>query len=208
LAKAGLLDYEIVFGITSYLSKERSYIVWKTARAGFKYVETMLKRTEAFGVFRASTLSFSIVQFVNLSFIFQKYVSNLVKPVYQEIGRKPASDSDENLTIFLRSLVVAWSCDLGLKECTEESLAEVEKWMESADPAHKGANPVNKELRTSGYCTAVAEGDESHFNFVLERSFETNVQTEKSALLRALTCTKEIWLLNRLFFLPFSDAFK
>jgi hypothetical protein len=72
--------------------------------------------------------------------------------------------------------------------------------MESADPDLKGSNPINKDLRSSGYCTAVAHGDERHFEFVLERSLVSNVDTERDALQQGLTCTKDISLLNRLFF--------
>ncbi len=52
LARAGLLDYESVFGLTSYLAKERSYIVWSAAERGFAYIQKMLSRTDAYGAYK------------------------------------------------------------------------------------------------------------------------------------------------------------
>ena len=52
LARAGLLDYQVALGVTSYLNKETEYICWKAALTGLGYIEVMLDRTPAYGDFR------------------------------------------------------------------------------------------------------------------------------------------------------------
>ena len=52
LARAGMVGYDLVFGLTRSMHKEKSYIVWKAARRGFRYIETMLARTGAYGEFQ------------------------------------------------------------------------------------------------------------------------------------------------------------
>ena len=54
LARSGLLDYQIALGVTSYLDKETEYIPWKAALKGMAYLKNMLKRSPAYGHFKAS----------------------------------------------------------------------------------------------------------------------------------------------------------
>ena len=64
-------------------------------------------------------------------------------------------------------------------------------------------------LRKETYCSAISEGNEQEWNFLWERfrSSYGYVASEKSIILNALACTKEVWLLNRykLVFLGFSN---
>ena len=52
LARAGLLDYTLALDQTKYLSKELDYIPWASAFSGFKYLQSMLKRSPGFGKFK------------------------------------------------------------------------------------------------------------------------------------------------------------
>jgi len=52
-------------------------------------------------------------------------------------------------------------------------------------------------LRRAIYCSAIATGDEDDWEFVWEEYQRTTVAAEKDKLRYALSCTKEIWLLNR-----------
>ena len=48
----GLLDYDTVLSLTSYLKSETDYIPWSAALSGLTYINNMLKRTEAYGDFK------------------------------------------------------------------------------------------------------------------------------------------------------------
>ena len=47
--RAGMVGYDLVFELMRSMDEEKSFIVWKAARRGFRYMQTMLSRTGAFG---------------------------------------------------------------------------------------------------------------------------------------------------------------
>ena len=59
LAKSGHLDYQTALSVTGYLSKEVEYVPWVSALNGLSYINTMLKRTSAYGEFKKSVVSFN-----------------------------------------------------------------------------------------------------------------------------------------------------
>merc|ERR1719266_118738 len=64
-------------------------------------------------------------------------------------------------------------------------------------PDEEGSNPIDVDMKSTIYCQAVRNGDEDEWDFAWERYLKSNVATEKRSLLGGLSCTKEIWLLNR-----------
>ena len=44
-----MVGYDLVFELMRSMDEEKSFIVWKAARRGFRYIQTMLSRTGAFG---------------------------------------------------------------------------------------------------------------------------------------------------------------
>lgn len=56
---------------------------------------------------------------------------------------------------------------------------------------------IHPNLKRAIYCSAIAAGDEDDWEFVWEEYQRTTVAAEKDKLRYALSCTKEIWLLNR-----------
>ena len=56
---------------------------------------------------------------------------------------------------------------------------------------------VDVNLRYETYCNAISGGGEEEFNFAWERYENGQVASEKATILAALSCTKEVWLLNR-----------
>ena len=59
LAKSGHLDYQTALSVTGYLSKEVEYVPWVSALNGLSYINTMLKRTAAYGEWKKSVFSFT-----------------------------------------------------------------------------------------------------------------------------------------------------
>lgn len=57
LARTGLLDYTITLNLTHYLKLEVEYIPWRSAAAGLKFLDSMLCRTEIYGIFQVSWIS-------------------------------------------------------------------------------------------------------------------------------------------------------
>ena len=44
-----MVGYDLVFELMRSMNEETSFIVWKAARRGFRYIQRMLSRTGAYG---------------------------------------------------------------------------------------------------------------------------------------------------------------
>ena len=102
MAKSGHLDYQTALSVTGYLSKEVEYVPWVSALNGLSYINTMLKRTAAYGEFKKSV--FFLGPQRTKSCIF-RYMLRLVDPIYRKLGFNSRPD-DTHLDILLRKKAV------------------------------------------------------------------------------------------------------
>lgn len=177
LAKSGLLGYDTVFNLISYLKHETEYIPWAAALGGLSYVNKMLKRTSAYGDFK-------------------RYMLLLLEPISNKLGFVPR-ENDSHLETRLRSRLVSWSCSMGSKQCKKKAADLFSTWMEESEPDLISSNPVDVNLKYETYCSAVSGGDEKEWDFAWTRYQSSNVASEKSTLLSSLACTENVWLINR-----------
>ncbi len=56
---------------------------------------------------------------------------------------------------------------------------------------------TNVDLKDAMYCTAIRKGGEREWDFLWTQYLESNVGGEKSTMRFALSCSKELWILNR-----------
>ena len=56
---------------------------------------------------------------------------------------------------------------------------------------------MDVNLKYETYCNAISAGSTEEWDFAWERYEKSQVASEKSTILSALGCTKEVWLLNR-----------
>ena len=56
---------------------------------------------------------------------------------------------------------------------------------------------IDVDMTSTIYCQAIKNGNEEEWDFAWERYKASNVGTEKRSLLGGMSCTKEIWLLNK-----------
>jgi len=177
LAKSGLLDYETALSVTNYLSKEVEYVPWVSALNGLSYLNTMMKRTAAYGEFK-------------------KYMLRLVDPIYRKLGFSSRAD-DSHLDILLRKKAASWACSMGSEDCQEQASSKYSSWMGMVEPDAEQKNPIDVNMKYVAYCNAISDGGEKEWDFAWERYTKSKVASEKSTLLSSLGCTKEVWLLNR-----------
>lgn len=56
---------------------------------------------------------------------------------------------------------------------------------------------IPEDMRKIGYCEGIRKGNESDWNFLWQQYRKSNEGTEKSIILVALACTRQIWLLRQ-----------
>ncbi|CAB3384996.1 Hypothetical predicted protein [Cloeon dipterum] len=179
LAKAGLLEYNLALNLLRYLRHEREYFPWKAAFANLEYLSRMTKRGGGYGPFR-------------------KFVCTLLTPVYNALEEpfKPSVPGATLPQIKHRAQVLDWSCSYGVSDCEEKAVALFKTWQQQTEDPDV-VNPIPVELRSVVYCKAVESGGEPAWDFVWKRFLGSNVAAEKSKLLSALGCAREMWLLHR-----------
>jgi len=171
------LDYLTALSLTGYLGKEVEYVPWASALNSLSYINTMLKRTSAYGEFK-------------------RYMLKLIDPIYTKLGFNPKPE-DTHLDILLRKKVASWACSMGNEDCQAKAKDNFAIWMGKIMPDDEDANPIDVNMKYVTYCNAIANGGEKEWSFGWARYEASEVASEKATLLSALTCSKEMWILNR-----------
>lgn len=173
LARAGHLDYPTALTATTYLGKETELVPWRAALTNLNYIKVMFERSAGYGPFK-------------------NYLLSLVVPLYNSVGFEDHLD-DPHLTQSKRATAVSWACELGHAPCVDLSKTYFKRWMASTANESVFSPNVQKVV----LCTGIRNGGEEEWNAAWERYTRSNVGTERTDILSALGCTKEIWILSR-----------
>ncbi|XP_055525327.1 aminopeptidase N-like [Wyeomyia smithii] len=178
LAWTGEQEYGIAFAMMNYLRQETEYIPWKAALSNLNVINRLLKRTPIYGVFRS-------------------YIQFIIEPVYErlEIFSKTREVSQRLDATKQLVQIAAWACKFDVGDCVEQSVALFASWMTVTDP--DTSNPVPLDLRSVVYCNAIRNGKETEWNFLWKRYLNSNVGSEKVMIIGSLSCTREVWLVER-----------
>ncbi|XP_052212469.1 LOW QUALITY PROTEIN: aminopeptidase N-like [Dreissena polymorpha] len=171
LAKSGDLAMEVAIQTTNYLDKEREYVPWPAASSQLSFVNSMLARHPLNGSFR-------------------KFVRNKTADTFKELTMNNTGATQ--LESYLRSTITDFACKYGIQECIDEAKRLFRQWRDNPDH-----NPVDPDIKSTVYCTALAEGTLDDWEFALTRYRIENLASEKSLLLAALACSRESWVLSR-----------
>jgi hypothetical protein len=59
-----------------------------------------------------------------------------------------------------------------------------------------GSSPIPNNLMQTIFCSAIAAGGEKEWDFLWQMYLKSNNANEKSNILKALGCSKEVWILQ------------
>ncbi|XP_051974425.1 thyrotropin-releasing hormone-degrading ectoenzyme-like [Xyrauchen texanus] len=178
LARAGYLPQNVPLQIISYLSQESEFLPWHAASRALYQLDKLLDRTEDHN-------------------LFSDYVLKQVAPKYHKMGW-PSTSSDGSFkqvayqTEELQKEVIMLACSFGNKHCHRQAVSLISDWISS------NKNRIPPNMRDIVYCTGVSLMDEDVWEFIWMKFHSSTVISEKKVLLEALTCSDNIFLLNRL----------
>ncbi|XP_047036095.1 aminopeptidase N-like isoform X1 [Helicoverpa zea] len=177
LAWTNHLDYNTALNLASYLQREKEYLPLSTGLKALAKIENVLKRTPDYGA-------------------FQKFVRKLIGETYERAGgmaaKKILNAKDLN-SVKMQVTTSAWACRMKVPGCEENAMQLFQQWMDTENPDEN--NPIPLDLRRTVYCVGVGRGSVLAWRFALAREQRANVAAARDALLQALTCTREIWIL-------------
>uniref|UniRef100_A0A8C1P7B8 Aminopeptidase n=1 Tax=Cyprinus carpio TaxID=7962 RepID=A0A8C1P7B8_CYPCA len=92
----------------------------------------------------------------------------------------------------LQREVMMLACSFGNKHCHRQAVSLISDWISS------NKNRIPPNVRDIVYCTGVSLMDEDVWEFIWMKFHSSTAISEKKVLLEALTCSDNIFLLNRL----------
>ncbi|OXA52535.1 aminopeptidase Ey [Folsomia candida] len=179
LGYAGYLDLGKALNLTLYLRNERVLFPWQSFFTNMALPYRMYARSSPFSSFK-------------------KYVLDLTADALTAINIQP-QPSDDNPTTLLRTLLVTWRCNLGDAACITYSIGRFSAWMNNPS----NTSIVAPDLQPSVYCTAIANGGDSEWNFVWSQYLMADRDVIQTSLIRALACSKTSFRLNTLLEMAF-----
>jgi aminopeptidase N len=197
LAKSSVVDYEFAMEATKYLKAERDYLPWESVLISLGYIDEMLLRTSIYGD-------------------WQDYFAQLIEPYYSRYKdmdwvRRPAGggnqsaaaalattppatgeiESNDVLESYNQVNSIGWACAMNNQHCIDKAISVFKQWKSS------GVNRIKPELRHRAYCTAIEYGNKDDWEFLWRVYEKEQGATERDRILRALACSRELWILSR-----------
>uniref|UniRef100_A0A182F8D7 Aminopeptidase N n=3 Tax=Anopheles albimanus TaxID=7167 RepID=A0A182F8D7_ANOAL len=180
LARADIVSYERALDLLDYLRKETEFLPWLAAANGL------------------STLSQKIHE--EDEALFTNYVLDLFAEAYELVKFQEPTNSERRVHIYLRRLVLDWTCRYGHEGCSKEALREFEKFR-----VNPQTTKVHPDIRQTVYCEGVRRGTSEQYSFLLSRYLSTNVATEQQMALQGLSCATRETLIHQFLNLTSSD---
>ncbi|KAK7892027.1 hypothetical protein WMY93_023990 [Mugilogobius chulae] len=175
LARAQLVTVSLALNSTRFLSNETEYIPWQFAVKNLEYFILMFDRSEVYGPMQMYLQK----QVTGLYNYFRNYTDNSTVP-------------EDHVSQISQLLAIQLACSNGLPECVTMAQDMFKFWMTN------NTNRIHPNLRSVIFCQALAAGGSKEWEFAWEKYQSSSDTSEKDQLREALTCTKKIWLLNRL----------
>uniref|UniRef100_A0A3Q3VXE7 Thyrotropin-releasing hormone-degrading ectoenzyme n=1 Tax=Mola mola TaxID=94237 RepID=A0A3Q3VXE7_MOLML len=178
--RAGYLPQGVPLQLIGYLPEETSFLPWHSASRALYQLDKLLDRTDEYS-------------------LFSDYVLKQVAARYHQMGwptNVPGNDGNmlqaSYQTEELQRELIMLACSFGNKQCHRQAVAYISDWISS------NKNRIPPNIRDIVYCTGVSLMDEDVWEFIWMKFHSSNAVSEKKILLEALTCSDNIFLLNRL----------
>jgi len=167
LCRAGLIEHTIPLEMATYLTKEKSLIVWLTALSHLSTWDELLQETPGRE---------------NLN----KFILSLIDPLYRDLGWE---DIGDHVTKLLRQRVLRAAIDAGHTDAIAEAKRQFQGMKENQ--THVSAN-----LQDLVYSVGIKTGGEDDWKWCYNKYKTTNIPSNRRTLLTALGDSKNTFTLQ------------
>ena len=186
LARAGDLSVTVPLELSKYLCAELNYIPFSAFSTSIQYPLIMFGQNEASSEFQ----------------LIQNYIRQLEAPAYHHLDWSRLSAPTDYLSRQLHSLIIGDLCANGHVDCISKAIAHYRQWR-----SNSSAYPIHPDFRTTVYCQGIKNGSAEDYFFIQKAYRQTNDQVEKNRFGFALTCTKNVTLLEQLLVDTFKNEY-
>ncbi|VVC87168.1 unnamed protein product [Leptidea sinapis] len=153
--------------LATYLQNESEYLPLSTGLGALSKIGHVLKRSPHYGA-------------------YQKYVRKLIRKAYEKVGGlavKEIVNGDDLNSVKLQVLMSDAACAAKLPGAEENAIELFQD--------------IPLDLRSTVYCVGVRRGSVREWRFALERRRRVNSAAARDHLLRALACSRDVWILSQ-----------
>ncbi|KAM6973373.1 aminopeptidase N-like [Aplochiton taeniatus] len=176
LARAKRVSTVLALRTTKFLFGETEYMPWESALDNLDYFYLMFDRSEVYAHMQA-------------------YLKKQVKPLYfhfKGITSNWTKVPEGHMDQYNQVNAIRIACSTGIEECQDLTKSWYNQWM-----LNPSINPINPNLRSTVYCSAIAAGGAAEWEHGWRMFQQASIAIESDKLRAALACSKEPWLLNR-----------
>merc|ERR1712107_603904 len=156
---AGLVPHQVPLSITNYLKKETEFVPWTVVIRHLRSWKNLLSEGEG-------------------RLLMENLILDRISNIYTSLGWQ---DKGEHVGRLLRTTIITIAVDIRM-------LSAVETATKMFLDLKAGAKNVSTELEEIVFCAGVSEGDAKDWNWTFQKYTTTNVPSERSLLLTALSC--------------------
>ena len=186
LARAGDLNVTVPLELSKYLCAELNYIPFSSFSTNIQYPLIMFGQNETSNEFQQ----------------LQNYIRQLESPAYSHLDWSRLSSSTDYLSRQLHSLIIGDLCANGHLDCIAKAIGHYRQWR-----MNSSSYPIKPDFRTTVYCQGIKYGTSEDYAFIENAYRRTNDQVEKNRFGFALTCTKNVTLLEQLLVDTFKNEY-
>lgn len=182
LARAGKLNYRVVFDVLSYMQNETDYLVWGLAEKELNFLDRVISGS-------AKTHEH-----------FLNFMGKLINETYTKYGME-IKESHTNFDRYSQETGINWACRSGNKDCLDRTLQKL------LDNIQNGTK-IHPDLQPSIYCNSLRKANDTVLNLILKRLEKSEYQGERTLLAASLACSQNPNFLNQFLKEVLTDNFR
>lgn len=178
LARADIIDYNIVFEIMNYLEKETDYIPWASTIT----VNTLLNRR---------------ITGTNIHPRYQAFMRKNVAALFERLGTSN-SEHDHRVDRYARNVAINIACQNQLPECLSQTTERLQTMIDEG-------TPIEPDLITAIYCNGMRTAGALLFASMGSKLIASTVQADRHAIISGMACTQNQELFRNFLFTALNE---
>ncbi|XP_062561763.1 aminopeptidase N-like [Armigeres subalbatus] len=164
LARAGVLDFNVVLRQLISLTNDEDYLPWAAGDKVLRYIQGKVRGTD-------------------LQARFEFFVHTLIGNIYLKLN-VDSVESDETLKQkYFKQLISTWACQIGYIDCLERT-------HDTLQAAVEGSLTIHPDVSTVVYCYGIQHASDEEFQWLYNQLVNSKNEAYRSLVINALGCSR------------------
>ncbi|KAK1121599.1 hypothetical protein K0M31_010391 [Melipona bicolor] len=164
MARSNQLNYTTALQLTTFLSKEKDYVVWQAVFRNLQFLHNLIRTSAHYPM-------------------FQEYVGIILTTVTSEVNYEPKKN-ETDLEKLLRVNAIEWACRAHVTQCTDYATRQFNAWLNDTN------TKFDDDLRNNLLCAGIRNASDSEWDKARSLILKIKDEEEKLALYPLLACSQ------------------